>query len=438
MTTTSSPDLGVIEVEIVDGKHPGGIRHGNRQAQSLRPHRDDAGVGGETLRERRIDTRVQTNVNARLLAQARVRDAKLVHVLLERQRGLGAQNASEFPLLFAKDDLMPAQGGGMRRDHARNAAADDEHAFSPSRRHDIEALQLTSDARIKRATPRLGYGALRHADEAAHAADHLVSPVRHHLVRKLGIREKSTSHDHQIGLPVGDDALHLRRVGKSADGGDGLAHVLFDLRRKVDVAPVIFEHGRMRDGEAELVRPGRNVDDVDEILERPGDAAPLFKIVAALEQLRTAHAKLYGKPRSNLVAHGGQNLAGEAHTPFEIPSVLVVAMVEIRGEKLVDEPSVSGMHHDHVETRALRKRCRLRVRSHDRGDLLPGESADRDAVRAHPVGRTVLAQRAFSLFVDHVRARVLARMRQLDRGERAVPLDGVGDVGEGAELPRHR
>ena len=296
---------------------------------------------------------------------------------------------------------MPAQGGGMRRDHARNAAADDEHAFSPSHRHDIEAPPAPSDARIKRATPRLGYGALRHADEAAHAADHLVSPVRHHLVQKLGIREKSTSHDHQIGLPVGDDALHLRRVGKSADGGDGLAHVLFDLRRKVDVAPVIFEHGRMRDGEAELVRPGRNVDDVDEILERPGDAAPLFKIVAALRTAphRSCEA-LWETAVPPRCARRSKPRGQKRTRPSRSPSVLVVAMVEIRGEKLVDEPSVSGMHHDHVETRALRKRCRLRVRSHDRGDLLPGESADRDAVRAHPVGRTVLAQRAFSLFLS--------------------------------------
>ena len=92
------------------------------------------------------------------------------------------------------------------------------------------------------------------------------------------------------------------------------------------------------------------------------------------------------------------------------------------------------MHHAHVEAGALGETRCLGICGDDARDLLLGERLNGDTVGTHAVARPELVQVAFFLLVDHVCARILTRVRQLDRGECAMALDGVGDIGEGAEL----
>ena len=81
----------------------------------------------------------------------------------------------------------------------------------------------------------------------------------------------------------------------AADGGHRLGDVPFDLGGQVDIHPVGGEHGGVGVKKAELIGTGGDVDDVHQILQRVGDPAALLQVVAALEQLRAAHAHFDGE-----------------------------------------------------------------------------------------------------------------------------------------------
>ena len=259
----------------------------------------------------------------------RIGDAEVVHVLLERQRRFGAQDAAERVVRLAERHVVPAQCRRAGRHHAGDAAADHEHLPLPRGGNDVEPLELAADARVERAATRLRDGTLGHAHEAAHAANDVVALVRHHLVRQLGIGEQRAAHHHEIGLAARDDLLHLIGIRQAADGGDGNRHVLLDLLGEVDVAAVLAEHRGVGDAETELVGAGRHVDDVDEVLERMRNAAALVEVVAAVEELGAAHAQLNREVRAHLGAHRGEDLASEAHAILERSAVLVGTVVEV-------------------------------------------------------------------------------------------------------------
>ena len=200
------------------------------------------------------------------------------------------------------------------------------------------------------------------------------------------------------------------------------------------VATVVTEHRRVRDREAELIGPCRHVHEVDQILERMGDAGALGHIVAALEKLGSAYAQLDGESRANGAAHRSEHLAREADAVLKRPAVFVLALIEVGGEELVDQPTVPCMYHDHLEAGALRERSRLTICCNDARDLLMRKRAHGHAVGTHAIGGPPLAQVALLLLVDHIGAGILPRMRKLDGCDRAVAFDRVGKVGEGAEL----
>ena len=191
----------------------------------------------------------------------------------------------------------------------------------------------------------------------------------------------------------------------------------------------------MGDREAKLVGAGRHVDEVDEVLEALGDAAALLDVVAAVEEFRAAHAQLDGKAGACGLANRGEYLAGEAQAVFEGAAVLVGAPVEVRREELVDKPAVPRVDHAHLEARAARQHGGVGVGGDDVLDLLDGKRSHGEPIRTHAIARPPLTQVGFLLLINHISARVLARMRQLDGGDGAVTLDGVGDVGKRAELP---
>ena len=165
-----------------------------------------------------------------------------------------------------------------------------------------------------------------------------------------------------------------------------------------------------------------------------GNAGALGHVIAALEELSAAYTQLNGESRPDGAAHRSEHLAREANAVLKQPAVLVLALVEVRGEELVDQPAVPRMHHDHLEAGALRERSRLTICRDDARNLLMRKRTHGHAIRAHAIGGPPLAQVALLLLVDHIGAGILPRMRELDGGNRAVTFDRVGKVGEGAEL----
>jgi len=214
--------------------------------------------------------------------------------------------------------------------------------------------------------------------------------------------------------------------------------MLLDLPGQEHVAPVLAEHGRMRDGKAVLVRAGRDMDEIDQILQRLRNAAALVQTIAALKELRAAHAQLDGKARADAVAHGLQDLAHKADAVLETSAVLVRAMVKIRRKELVEQPSVSGVHHDHAEAAELGKLRRFAVAIDDIGQLLPRERAHGDAVGALAVAGAVLHHLRFFILVEQIRPGVLARVGKLHARHAAVAVNGIGRVGKARDGGRIR
>ena len=423
-----------FQVQVVDREHARTLFDGKRHRNRSRPYGDNHRIGRNPLRERRIDLGVQADIHPKAIEQVRVGASQLVHIALEGKHLLGAEDAAELALALAQDDVVPAAGRRCRGDHASNAAAHDEHLARTGRARDVHPLEFASDKRVHRAAARLRHGTLGHAHVAAKAFHHIVAAIRHHLRGELGVGQKPARHGDGVGLTTRDDFFHLRGVGKPADRHDRNAHVLLDLGREMHVATVIAEHRRVRDREAKLIGPRRYMHEVDQILERMGDAGALGHIVAALEKLGSAYAQLNGESGANGAAHRSEHLAREADAVLKRPAVFVLALIEVGREELVDQPAVPRMHHNHLEAGTLRERSRLTICCNDTRNLLMRKRAHGHAVGAHAIGGPPLAQIALLLLVDHIGAGILPRMRKLDGCDRAVTFDRVGKVGEGAEL----
>ena len=260
--------------------------------------------------------------------------------------------------------------------------------------------------------------------------DDLLVPVGHDLFRQEGVGQQRTRHIDHIGLAGFDDLLHLGRIVQAADGGHGDGDMLLDLRRQIDVTAVRLEHGRMRVAKAALVGTGRNMQKVDAVFQLPGDGDAVFQRIATLEQLRTAHAEFDGETGAHGLAHGLEHPAGKAATILDAAPVFVRAVVEPGRQKLVDEPAVPAVDHDHLKARAFCQTGDLTISGHDLVDHLVGQFAHLHAVGAHAGRRSPLGKAVLAAFVRHIGAGIHAGMGKLHTGDGAMPADGVRRVGE--------
>ena len=328
---------------------------------------------------------------------------------------------------------MPAARRGIGCIESAGAAARHEHATALASRSNLKALELTPDERVHGAAARGGLCALGHAGKAAQAVDDLVLAALAHLARQLGVGQELACHVDDIGLARGDDLFHLRGVVDAADRRHGDAHAALDLGCKVHVGAVLFEHGGVRVAKAALIGAGAHMQKIDFALELVGDGRALQHIVAALEELRAAHAELDGEPLPHRRAHRVEHARGKTAAVLERAAVLVRAMVEVRRKELVDEPAVPTVDHDHAKARALGKARHMAVGRHDLVDLFMRKLAHLNAVRTHRGARPPLAHLVLARLVRHVRARIHTRMRELKARHRAVARDGIGRIGGARE-----
>ncbi len=185
----------------------------------------------------------------------------------------------------------------------------------------------------------------------------------------------------------------------------------------------------MRLAEAALVGSRRHVQQVDPALQLLRDGHALVQVVAAVEELRAAHAELNREARAHLGTDRVEHLAGKAATVLQAAAVLVLAVVEVRREELVDEPTVPTVDHEHAEPGALGEPRHVPVSRRDLVELLDRQRADLHPVGARARRGAPLAHAVLAGLVGHVRARVHAGMRELKARDRAVAVDGVGRVG---------
>ena len=184
----------------------------------------------------------------------------------------------------------------------------------------------------------------------------------------------------------------------------------------------------MRDAEGLLVGACAHVQQVHLRGQLLGDAHALVKAISASAELRAADAQLDGKARANCRAYALEHLVRKAAAPLQAAAVGIRAVVEERGEELVDEPAVATMDHDHLEACTLCEPCDVAVCGHDLVDELLREGAHGHAVGSLAVGGTPLREVVLAGLVGHVGAGKLPRMRELERGHGPVAANGVSRV----------
>ena len=403
----------------------------NRRHQRCGARCDDQRVRILFLHIFRRDFRMEADLNTGLLRQQLIRAGQFIHLVLERQCLLALQDPADFVLLLAEDHLMSAAGGSVCRVQTAGPGADDQNLLSvafPHWRH-LDAVHLPPDERIDGTAPRGRRRPLRHARETSQTAHDLVIPVLHDLSGKLRIRQQRAGHIDDVRLSGSDDLFHLRRVVQTADRGDRLGYMLFDLRRKMYVAAVFRKHRRMRAAESPLVSACGDMDDIRIRLDHLCDGDPFFQSVSLRHQFGAAHPELQREERPHRLSDRFQDFHCEAAAVLRRSSVFVRAVIEHRGQELIDEPAVSAMDHQHLEARPLRQSCDMCIRSNDLIDHILRQFPHLDAVRSDCRGRAPLVHGFLSVLIRHIRSGKHAGMRQFQRGDRAVAADRVGRIG---------
>ena len=184
----------------------------------------------------------------------------------------------------------------------------------------------------------------------------------------------------------------------------------------------------MGNRETKLIATGAYVDDVHQILKGASNTNPFVKVVTALKKLRSTHTHLYRSTRPYRRANSHQHLARKANTPFKTSAILILTMIEEGAEKLINQPTMPAMHHDHVETGTFSQSGFFAISSNNVFDLILGQSLHLHAIRPNAIARTVLAQLALALFIDHIRTRILTRVGQLNARQGTMTLNSIGNV----------
>ena len=192
---------------------------------------------------------------------------------------------------------------------------------------------------------------------------------------------------------------------------------------------MLREHRRVRDAEGFLVGARGGVDQIYIGLDHLRDADALVDVVAAFGEFGGAHAELDREKRTDRLADRFQHLDGQAAAVFEGAAVLVGAVVEERGEELVDEPAVAAVDHEHLKTGSLRKARHMSVGGNDLSDHLLRERPDLDAVETDRVAGAPLVQGFLFALVGHVSAGEHAGVGELEGRDGPVAADRVGRIG---------
>ena len=175
------------------------------------------------------------------------------------------------------------------------------------------------------------------------------------------------------------------------------------------------------------------MDQIHIFLYRLGNPYALLQIIAAVKQLRAAHAELDGEHGAYRFPDSFKDTDGKSHSVLEGASVFVCSVVEIRGDKLVQKPGMAAVNHNHLKTGPFGQRRGFSITGYDVVDLLYGQGSHLFAVRAHAVAGAVLGQGLLFILVCHISARILAGMRKFHAGNSAVPADRIGAEGKAGQ-----
>ena len=328
--------------------------------------------------------RIQPDLHALLSGKFFKCKSKLIHLMLEINCLLALQDSAQPIALFAQHHLMSPARRCPGRFQTCHSAACHEHFLLLSGLRYLVAFPFPSDQRIDRTSPGLRRSPFRHTDKTSQAPDDLIIPVFRHFRRQERIRQQRSSHHDHIHFAGADQFVHHSRIIQTAYRRHRLGHVLFDLFRQVYVASVLPEHRGMSNGETEFIGSCRYMDQIHQVLHCPGNLYSLIQSVSAFKKFRSAHSKFNRETRPHRFADRGQDLAGKPYPVFETSSILIRAMIKVWRQKLVDQPSMSAVNHNHFITAEFRQLRRVIVCFNNISNLRFCQWSHRKSVRSCP------------------------------------------------------
>ena len=173
--------------------------------------------------------------------------------------------------------------------------------------------------------------------------------------------------------------------------------------------------------EAELIAACRHMYKISKILKPLCNCNTTINIVSAFKKLSSAHTQLNRKTVPYRISDRLQHATRKTEPVIQGSPVSVIAVVESRREELVDQPAVTGMNHDHLETCTFHQSCTLAVGTYDIINLLGSERFDINAVRTYPVAGSILRQPMFSVLIDEIGTSILSAVAQFDAGYSSMP-----------------
>ena len=314
-------------------------------------HGANDGIHVQRVQEILCHSGVQLHRNAFEFQLMGLPFGKLVQEMLEILMGCELQGAAQGVAGLIQRHLMASFGTGDGRLHTARAASDDRHLVLAGGREHVLDLVFLPDHRINGAYDISGLHHLSLAGEAAQAPPDLVGAALPNLGGKHGVRHQRPAQGNQIRLTVFQNGFHLIRVAKGTDAGNGLLHSFLHSLRQIDVDAVGYKHARMhQDPGIEVFHDaGRDVVKIHIGLQQLADFHAFGKVIAVLRQLRAGDADLNETFRRAL-PNGLEHLNDEPAAVFPAAAVLVGAVIAQLGEELSQEPPVTAVNGQNVES----------------------------------------------------------------------------------------
>ena len=205
--------------------------------------------------------------------------------------------------------------------------------------------------------------------------------------------------------------------------------MLFDFCRQIYVAAVLLKHGRMRIAKGSLISSCRYMKQIDIGFNLLCNRNSTLKIVALLNKLGAAHTKFNREEWANCLTNGLQYLNCKTTAILNRAAVVIGSMIKHWGQKLIDQPAMTAVNHDHLKTGTLCHRRCFSIRRHNVVNHFLRQLTYLHTVRSGTGGWSPLAHFLLLCLVGHVGSRIHTRMGQLNRRNASVAADRICCVG---------
>ena len=382
----------------------------NGRLYRQRTHSDNQSVRLQGFYQFRCDLCIQTKLRTGILRQFGQGVAQLIHLIFKGDGLFLPQNAAESIGFFAEQHLMSPLRRCLRGLQTAGATACDQHLFPLGCGNHFCTVHFPANKRIDSTAAGGSHAALCHAGKAAQTMDNVLLPIGHDLAGQLMIGQQRTSHIDQIGLTGGDDFFHLRGIIQPAQRSNRHCHVFFDFRSQIDIDTMRQKHGRMGPAKSLLIRAGRNMQNIHIRLQQLSNLDALLQCITSVKKFIAAHAEFNRKAGAYRFAHSGQHFLRQTDTIFQAAAISVRAVIKIGRQKLIEEPAVAAVHHNHLKTAAFRQRSHIGVGLCDLLQHIHSKCLHRTAIGTGSFRWSPLANGGLFTFILHIGTGVLTGM----------------------------